>query len=830
MSDQTTQQPGAEKPGAESADGTLSAGTRVGRLVVLQKVGEGGMGRAYSAYDRVLDRRVCLKFLKGHNDSDSIQSNQRLITEARVLAQLSHPNILPVFDVGQFEDQVYLVTEFVDGWTLAEWVETSKPDAPQIVATYRSAGAGLAAAHASGIVHRDFKPENVMIGRDGRVRVMDFGLAAPEQDIDELRDGLGTPRYMAPEQFRGQAATPRSDQYAFCLSLATALGINAADRRSRIANSSPSVIDDHQRAALERGLSQQPEQRHADMPALLASLAPQLKTRRRHWLAAAAVLVVLGSTWAMQLREPEVAPCQSLAAPSTTWNAEGRGALRSVFLATGLPYANAAFDRLLPVVDDYLGDWSSQRLAACEATHVRHEQSPEMLDRRMICLDSQLRQLDALGRVLATADAKLVDASLQAVMDLPSPLACADRQGLLSRAPVPDSADAREKFARLDGMLSDAWAERHAGRYAQALQALNGMQADIEAFPHLPTQARFHTIKADTLLESIDKTPAREVFEQALFLALTSGDFSVAADAATGLAFFHSSTGSPIELIETWYQRAGMLTEQLADPGRRAKWANEYGQFLTLEAGRNAEALTQLEFALAEYTRISGPESPRTAMVMNMYAWARHRNGDLDSAIDLGRRSLDAIEASYGTHHNAYLAAANNYASLLTTAHRSDEAIALLEKAYRAGVANVGAEHKDVLFLLLAWASALFEQERYSDALPRFTDVMRDVASSLGRQHRLYGFAATGAGASQRELGDLNAATQTLTEALAAGGDRYPPILRASMSYELAQTLERSGAATSRILELAESALRDGASAPAEWRAEVDAFAGRWRQ
>ena len=829
MRDETTQAVNAGEI-IGRADGLFAGGTQVGRLVVLKQVGEGGMGRAYAAYDSMLDRRVCLKFLKSSVDSQTSQGNQRLIAEARALAQISHPNILPLYDVGEFEEQVYLVTEFVDGWTLTEWVERERArrDPTQILQAYAAAGAGLQAAHTAGIVHRDFKPDNIMIGRDQRVRVMDFGLAISSGD-DDTTSGYGTPRYMAPELFDGAAASAASDQYAFALSLAASLGADIDELRRQPERVAALPVDQPLRVALGQALEPDPSRRHPDLSEILKAISPS--KRGAGWKLSSALGGVLALTLAVAGYQLSQRPptCRLLDAPSSIWQGADQQRLHQGFAATGLPYAQSTLAHVLPVVEGYLRNWSEQRLSACLATHVEREQSLDLLDRRMICLDTQLAQVDSLGLVFTAADQTIVDGAMQSVMELPDLSACADRQALLSRAPLPTDQQARKRYAELDQAMAAAWADRHAGRYQQAMEQLRALAPEVDQFPHLPTQARFHQLLGDTIVEMEDKSEAEQAFDEGLFLALAGGDIALAVDNAMGIAFLHASIDTDLALAQRWYRRAELLAGQLDDPERQARLANEHGQFLMLRTDQAELALSKLEFSLNEYVQIFGPQSPRTAMVMNEYAWARHRNGDLEAAIDYGGRSLGVIESSFGTHHNAYLAGANNYASLLTTAHRSDEALELLRKAYDAGVQSVGAQHKDVLFLLLAWATALFEQSDYAEALPRFQTVMHDTQRSLGNKHRLYGFAATGAGASHRELGQIDAAIESFQLALDAGKESYPPILLASMSYELAQTLELAGAPREQILAHAESALSNGSNGPKEWQAEVRKFAERWR-
>jgi predicted Ser/Thr protein kinase len=229
---------GVWKP--ESAE--LPRGAEVGRYVVIGQLGAGGVGVVYAAYDPALDRRVALKLVREESSrgSDTSDGRARLLREAQALARLSHPNVVAVYDAGTLDERVWLAMEHVEGATLRAWAQTERPW-PELLQAMIAAGRGLAAAHAAGLVHRDVKPDNIMVGADGRVRVMDFGLAraagarvvaAPDSggpgerlSLSVTRTGamLGTPAYMAPEQWVGKEADARTDQFAYCVTLWEAL-------------------------------------------------------------------------------------------------------------------------------------------------------------------------------------------------------------------------------------------------------------------------------------------------------------------------------------------------------------------------------------------------------------------------------------------------------------------------------------------------------------------------------------------------------------------------------------------------------------------------------
>lgn len=329
----TDQVMGPTLPAGGEAHVDLVQGTEVGRFVVLSRIGRGGMGVVFAAYDPRLDRKVALKLLRnvtGEGDSAG-QAQQRLMREAQAIAQLSHPNVIQVYDVGTFKSEVYIAMEFVEGETLTSWLRRWDRPWQDILEKFREAGAALADAHASGMAHRDFKPDNVLVGSDERVRVMDFGLArswftdsiAPEDPyglLAELSDEavsalnntltktgtlLGTPRYMAPEQFVGGGTDARADQFSFCVSLYEALykrhpferglALDMIEKKEKILPRPPpprTRVPRWIHDVLVRGLSKDPKDRFSSMDSLLRAAQAPRRKQSRLWVAVAAALAV----------------------------------------------------------------------------------------------------------------------------------------------------------------------------------------------------------------------------------------------------------------------------------------------------------------------------------------------------------------------------------------------------------------------------------------------------------------------------------------------------------------------------------------------------------
>jgi eukaryotic-like serine/threonine-protein kinase len=288
--------------------GLLREGDRLGRYVVLEHVGSGAMGIVYAAYDPELDRKVAIKLLRPaerSKPSGQAENRARLLREAQAMARLSHPNLVTVHDVGALDDRVFLAMELIDGPTLTTWLAASPRSWQEVLEVFGSAGLGLAAAHDAGLVHRDFKPDNVLLDQDGRVVVMDFGLAravagrtdahpdlkraeaASPSSLELTRSGMlmGTPAYMAPEQLEGEASNAKADHFSFCVALYQGLygerpfagetlgELMATISAGRIRPAGPgTMVPARIRRALVQGLSFDPEHRHRDMRTLLAAL------------------------------------------------------------------------------------------------------------------------------------------------------------------------------------------------------------------------------------------------------------------------------------------------------------------------------------------------------------------------------------------------------------------------------------------------------------------------------------------------------------------------------------------------------------------------------
>src|SRR5262249_42016183 len=431
--------------GAPPAPGTL-----INRFLVVEELGRGGMGLVLSAYDPQLDRRVALKLLR---DADGLRAATELAREAQAMARLQHPNVVAVHEVGEVNGTPYVVMEQVAGLTFRDWLAAAPRGWRAIVDLLVGAGEGLAAAHRAGIVHRDFKPENVLVDADGRPRVADFGLAALARARPIAGGTLG---YMAPEQRAGESIDERADQYAFCTTAWEALQGErpAADPAPPRARRAPASVY----RALARGLRTRRDERWPSMAALLGAVRPPASRRRWLWIGGAAAFGVVA--FAVGRHEAAAPRCDDGAARiAAVWDGAARDRVAGAFRRTGRPNADDTFVRVDAALRARSDAWARLHRDVCEATYVRHEQSDALLDLRMRCLDQARSELGALAAALAGSDGAALDRAPQAAANAGDLAACSDAATLVAGVPPPRDPAAiagveavREQLARLTAL------------------------------------------------------------------------------------------------------------------------------------------------------------------------------------------------------------------------------------------------------------------------------------------------------------------------------------------------------------------------------------------
>ncbi|MBX7083720.1 MAG: serine/threonine-protein kinase [Nannocystaceae bacterium] len=512
----------------------IERGATFGRYVVLEPIGRGGMSAVYAAYDPELDRKVALKVLQtsiGHPEAHE-RERARLLREAQAMARLTHPNVVTVFDAGSIGDQVFIAMQFVDGTTLTQWLQRPRPWS-EVVEFFVYAARGLAAAHDAGLVHRDFKPDNVLVDRDGRVRVTDFGLARPSGDTtaERLRATpltasgrldravtlagaiVGTPAYMSPEQHLAHPVDARSDQFSLCVALWEALvgerpfaGATvgelafAVTRGQRRAFPRESKVPQRVRRALERGLARAPAERFASLHELIAQLVPP--RRRRPLLMATAAIGLLGAgalasrlTGSDAVAAPD--PCAGAGTDvDAIWNPTVRASVDEA-LARSSSVEAGARDRALAHIDTFAEDFRNAASRACIAYRDGRE-SDAAFDARTACLER--RRLDLRSRVGTLQQAQGMEAAdaLAAIYDLINPAECDETERLVAARTLPDDPELRAAVLAVEAEYIALDSERGRTDWVARTREL---LVRTELLGWTPLQGNVETLLAEALLD-----------------------------------------------------------------------------------------------------------------------------------------------------------------------------------------------------------------------------------------------------------------------------------------------------------------------------------------
>ena len=431
----------------------------IGRFRIVDVVGEGGMSVVFVAHDPELDRRVAIKLVR-RELSRSRDASRDLQAEAQAIARVEHPNVIRVYDVGESAEGVWIAMELVAGETLKDWIRGAPRAQPrpwrEVLARFLDAAAGLAAAHAAGIVHRDFKPANVLLRDDGRAVVADFGLALTREAWLRLesdgRSGVtgvaGTFHYLAPELFAHGVPSEASDQYSFCAALYEALNLevpfhasNPMELIEEIAAGPPPSrpgVPKWLHAVVARGLSVRPEDRWPSIAALTAALRDDPAVRNRRLLRVAALAIgfvtVAGVGFVAQSTSVRCRGLDRDLAP--VWSGPARTRVQSAFARSGVGYANELWGRIAPRLDDYAAKLVAGRVGACRAS-ATGSQSQRLLDLRMVCYAQRRDDLARIVGELGRGSEESVRGAPRALETLGSLDACADARSLFYGAAKP---------------------------------------------------------------------------------------------------------------------------------------------------------------------------------------------------------------------------------------------------------------------------------------------------------------------------------------------------------------------------------------------------------
>jgi serine/threonine protein kinase/tetratricopeptide (TPR) repeat protein len=842
-------------------DGTPN---KIGRFLVLQRLGSGGMGLVYSAFDEQLDRKVAIKLLRPHvaHSGRATLGQARLLREAQAMARLAHPNVVTVHEVGTFGDQVFIAMEFLSGVTLKSWLRRTTRRWQEVVDVFVQAGRGLAVAHAAGLIHRDFKPDNVMVledpgtGKVIRVCVFDFGVVQevreaalrqggetidtggarrtpnpdpedrrrssdrrtpgatgpidrararglpsqsspglrfanedsplpsqlPEPSHDSLSEppsGLtaagalvGTPMYMAPEQYQ-QTADARSDQFSFCAALFEGLyrkrpfsGDSAAAlQRAKLAGRlrarpDGSDVPGWLHLLVLRGLSSDPNQRFPDMEALLRELVRDRLAWRRYAVVGlafvAALLVGAFGTRAFVERDPCLRVADAIA---EAWSPERRAAIEQAFLASGRSYAASTFASVEAALSRHAGAWADQRRELCAQT--RADPSAPQLVSRGLCLDLRLQEFSALTDLLARADADVVDHAPTAVGQLTPVGACDDVVALLARAPPPPPPRLSAVATAFADRLAEVRVLEQTGKYAAGLVSARDAVAEARRLDHDPWFAEALLLEGSLHAHLRSLRAAEDALFEASVVAEASRHDEVLARAWTELVRVVGVEQERYDEGERWgkladaavrrigggpeavalaghlgrlHEHRGDLSTAQADYERAAKLAEEtlperhplrataridLGGYL-LARGRYAEAATAYGEALALRRAVFGNDHPRVAEALSLLARVAWERKNLDQAHALASEALRICEGPGRCSPAERGQALVDLARIEFTRGRYLEGQRLTERALELYESIYGSEHTRVASLQMNLGVFAKNLGRHDEARARY--------------------------------------------------------------------------------------------------------------
>jgi len=696
----------------------------------------------YAAYDPELDRKVALKLLlpRAGGVADT-GARTRLVREAQALAKLSHPNVVAVHDVGTHGDSVWIAMEFVAGETLTAWAKGRPRAWSEILPILIDVARGVTAAHMAGLVHRDLKPDNVMIGRDGRIRVMDFGLAhgrgpgAEEPalastfvdvagaDLERAALALrltaegaiqGTPAYMAPEQWQGQEAEPATDQFGWSVMAWELLFGERPFTGETMMSLAAAVLSGHHRPpprgrhvpgwlreVIERAMAIEPGRRWPTMAALLTALQRgKSRARVRAGATVAVGFTLLGAgaegyrRWDIAQR---VAACEVAGSEiNGAWNDDSRQRLREAFAATGISYAGAAADKVMPWLDERAAGWKRARVEVCLNADVRALWAEDLEERAMWCLVERHMDLASLVDEFGRANATTVQKAVAAAASLRTVDTCLNEH-ILWRQPIPPS-EGGEVMQEVRAGLSRAQSLGLAGNYEEALTAsVHAREQAESALDWPPLLAHANAVEGYVREKMGAYEEAEAASRKAYFLAAASGAWDVAGRTAVDLIYTVGYREARYVDGRMWAQHAEVA---LAHAGDRAGLAEAQRlnnlAAIQLETGEYVEAQTSLEGTLRIREQALGPGHPDVAKVLSNLGSVYQATGAYAEAQALYERSLAIREQVLGPSHPDVVNSLQNLATVHLATGAYAEAQALNERALAIREEALGPGHPDV--------------------------------------------------------------------------------------------------------------------------------------
>ncbi|MEM9459377.1 MAG: serine/threonine-protein kinase [Myxococcota bacterium] len=755
-------------------------GQSIDRYIVLEELGAGAMGAVLKAYDAQLDRAIAIKLLLHEGNEDDTARFQR---EAQALAKLSHSNVIQVHDVGEIDGQTFIAMELVKGQTLREWMEEPEQPRPwrECLNVYVQAGAGLAAAHDAGLIHRDFKPDNAIIDAKGQVRVLDFGMARRTQGTTnaqpELHDDrpadlaahdlaleasitnpgtiMGTPLYMPPEQWRGEEAGPHSDQFSFCVALYEALyGMRPfagktiyelmdtiAEGRIQLLDPKGSAVPSRVRNVVLRGLSPDREQRWPSMDDLLAELRRLAAPPGRRYIAralAVGLAAMAGSAGFLGYLEMKDRCTGAPAQMEGIWDDDRRQAVEAAILGTEVSYAPGTWTRVEERLDDYVNAWTDKHTEVCEATSVRGEQPQEALRLRMQCLSKRRSSLRASVDQLADANAETVENAVKLVTGLPTLTLCDDLERLEQqdqRMPPPEDPDVAAEVETLRERLADIAAMQEAGRYAEALEKVEPVMQRATALDYPPLIAEAQYRRGKLREKNGQYTEAEEDLRQAHALAVEHYHDKLALDTAQPLTFVVGELLARHAEGRQWSQMVALpLAQRSGEPLELAYSLYTLGA-VYVSQGDYENAISCHKRALAIRDKMLEDDHPDIAGSLNSLGIILEAKGDLGNAKHYLQRAIVIRKKAFGPDHPSVASGLSNLGHSFFLEGNNDSAKSYYRRALAIWEKALGSAHPDVAMGLSSMGNVFFREGDYKSAKVYHQRALVIREKALGREH-----------------------------------------------------------------------------------------------
>lgn len=808
---------------------------RLGRLELIARIGSGGMGEVYTARDTELDRQVAVKLVR--SDSDSRDATARIVREAQMMARVTHPNVVRIYDVGRIEDagridsRVYITMEYVQGTTLRDWVEAAPRTWREILEHYVRAGRGLAAAHRTGLVHRDFKPSNVLVGDDDRVLVADFGLArsiAGDADNSETASGIGrmspaspsrsaqpvtmqgavvgTPGYMSPEQLQAAPVDARSDLFSFCVALYEALhgvrpyagrtvqSLLAAIEAGEISPPMHTIrVPKRVEKAIARGLRAEPGRRYAAMDELLAELERALgRPGRALGLGAmVAVTLVAGSAGAGLGPFAAVDPCRSAGTGmAEIWSPAREQELRTRFAGTGLDFADAVAQRVATRLGEYASEWASARVDACEAAQVRHDQSLQLFDARMVCLERRRAAAGALVDALLVADQTTVEQAVDSVASLPAVEPCNDAEWLGRSVRPPETQELAVAVGRVRDGLARAAALYATGHDAEGLGLATGAVAAAASLDYEPVRAEALAMRGRLLVRLGKLEEGEATLLAAVELAEANRHDELAADLWLDMVDLATRGWVDPGRGDAWIARARASQRRIGDPAaRRVRVLMEEG-ILDFVAQRHAASERALRTAMALHEAVGGDARLGGRLALQL-ANTLEAQGKFAESRAMYEQALATFEAAVGADHPDYGRVLYNLAKLLLLrqgdAAGAEERLAAAVAIY---VRSYGPAHHLIGRAEILWVEAANRRGAFAEAVKHAEAAARIYGEVLPADHRDRVDAEIALGAARFFAGELASALAAFERAgeLQRRVQPVDPIQSATIACDMGET------------------------------------------